>query len=320
MGGLLGELGKKLAERWLTLLVLPGAFYLAVAATGHALGQGAALDVEHLIRTVSDASRAPQVSTLGGQVVLLAAVLFGAAAVGLAAQSLGSGCQRIVLAPGWRGWRWPLAPLARLMVHRRQRRWDAARAAYEQALRLERAPVPSDRPDPARRHRAAQRVARISVERPERPTWSGDRVHAVALRLDQGLHVDLLTVWPHLWLVLPEGVRSELDRARASLDRATALGAWAVLYLPLAWWWWPAAPGAAALAAASVFRTRSAADVYATLLEATSRVHLPDLAEKLQVRTESSGTLMGRAVMHRLSGRFPEPRPAEGPEPRSAER
>lgn len=60
MGGLLGELSKKLAERWLTLLVMPGALYLAIAAAGHTLGQSAALDVELLTHTISDAARAPK--------------------------------------------------------------------------------------------------------------------------------------------------------------------------------------------------------------------------------------------------------------------
>ncbi|WP_326770755.1 hypothetical protein OG978_44460 (plasmid) [Streptomyces sp. NBC_01591] len=38
MGGLLSELGKKLAERWFSLLVLPGALYLAVLAVAQTLG------------------------------------------------------------------------------------------------------------------------------------------------------------------------------------------------------------------------------------------------------------------------------------------
>ncbi|MET9037005.1 hypothetical protein [Streptomyces mirabilis] len=309
MGGLLSELGKKLAERWLTLLVLPGALYLAVAAAGHILGQAAALDVGRLTRAISDAARAPQVTTAGGQVVLLGAVLAGAAAVGLAAQSLGTVVERAALAADWRTWPRPFGALAERRVGHRQRRWDAIRGEYE-ALRLrERAPDPADRPRPRERHLAARRYERISVERPERPTWSGDRVHAAAVRLDRDAHVNLLTVWPHVWLVLPEEVRGEISTARAALTRAAALSGWALLYLPLLWWWWPATLLGATLATIAARRFRTASDTYAVLLEAAVRLHLTDLADKLRIEEQPMGPPLGSAVMRRLSGPVPAPEP-----------
>ncbi|MGW8988111.1 hypothetical protein ACWGQ9_36375 [Streptomyces parvus] len=301
MGGLLSELSKKLAERWLTLLVLPGALYLAIAAAGHTLGQSAALDVERLTHTISDAARAPQVTTIGGQVVLLAAILAGAAATGLAAQSLGSVVERAALAAGWQAWPWLFGALVERHVARRQRRWDAAQAEYEALQLLERAPRPADRPRPRERHRAAHRRERIAVERPERPTWSGDRIHAAAVRLDRDAHANLLIVWPHVWLVLPEEIRGEIGRARTALTRAAVLGGWALLYLALAWWWWPAVPLAATLVVISARRLRAASDTYATLLEASVRLHLADLADKLRIEEQSMGPLLGGAVMRRLS-------------------
>ncbi|MFK0288903.1 hypothetical protein ACIQU6_00250 [Streptomyces sp. NPDC090442] len=305
MGGLLGELGKKLAERWLTLLVLPGALYLAIAVAGHTLGQSAALDVGRLAHAISEAARAPQVTAVGGQALLLAAVLAGAAGAGLAAQSLGSVVERVALAAGWGSWPWPFGELAERHVARRQRRWDAARAEYE-ALRLrERAPRPADRPRPRDRHRATHRCERISVERPERPTWSGDRIHAAAVRLDRDAYVNLLTVWPHLWLVLPEEIRGDIGRARAALTRAAVLSGWALLYLLLAWWWWPAAPLAATLVVISARRLRAASDTYATLLEASVRLHLSDLADKMRIEEQPMGPPLGRAVMRRLSSPAP---------------
>ncbi|MFE7272972.1 hypothetical protein [Streptomyces sp. NPDC057623] len=311
MGGLLGELGKQLAERWLTLLALPGVLFLAVAAAGHTLGHGAALDVGRLVSAVSDAAQHPQVSTVGGQVVLLTAVLAGAAATGLAAQFLGSAVERIALAAGWSAWPRPFGELAERRVARRQRRWDTVRARYETLRLQERAPRPADRPSPRERHRAAHRCRRISVERPERPTWSGDRVHAAAVRLDRDAHVNLLVVWPHLWIVLPEEIRGEIGRARTALARAAVLGGWALLYLPLAWWWWPAAPLAATLVIISAYRLRTASDTYATLLEASVRLHLTDLADQLRIEEQPMGPLLGAAVMRRLSS--PAPVPEAGP-------
>ncbi|MHB6910206.1 hypothetical protein [Streptomyces sp. CB02959] len=310
MGVLLSELSKKLAERWLTLLVLPGALYLAVAAAGYTLGQSAALDVGRLTHAISDAARAPEVTTVGGQVVLLAAVLAGAAATGLAAQSLGSVVERVALAAGWGAWPWLFGDWAERHVARRQRRWNAARAEYEALRLLERAPRPADRPRPRERHRAAHKCERISVERPERPTWSGDRIHATAVRLDRDAHVNLLTLWPHLWLVLPEETRGEIGRVRAALTRAAVLGGWALLYLPLAWWWWPAVPLTATLAVISVRRLRTASDSYATLLEASVRLHLTDLADKLRIEEQPVGPSLGSAVMRRLSSPVPSTEPA----------
>jgi hypothetical protein len=310
VGGLFSDLSKKLAERWLTLLVLPGALYMAVASVGTALGQSAALDVGRLPHAISDAAQAPQVTTVGGQVVLLAAVLAGAAALGLAAQSLGSVVERVALAASWGAWPWLFGELAERHVARRKRRWDAAQAEY-QALRLrERAPRPADRPRPLERHRAAHRCKRISVERPERPTWSGDRIHATAVRLDREAHVNLLILWPHLWLVLPEEIRGEIGRARSALTRAAVLGGWALLYLPLTWWWWPAVPLAATLVVISARRLRTASDTYATLLEASVRLHLSDLADKLRIEDQPVGPLLGGAVMRRLGSSAPVSEPA----------
>ena len=130
MGGFLDELGKELADRWFQLLVLPGAFYLSVAIAAHTLGQSRPFDFHQLTTQVIDWAKSPAATTVGGQVVLLAAALAGATAAGLAAQALGSLTERLTLAAGWSSWKPPLRQLAGKRVKNRRRRWDAPHTTY----------------------------------------------------------------------------------------------------------------------------------------------------------------------------------------------
>ncbi|MFF0490937.1 hypothetical protein ACFYTQ_18110 [Nocardia sp. NPDC004068] len=302
MGGLWSELAKKLAEKWLTMLVLPGAFYLAVAAAALTLGHAHALDVGLLVRRITAYAKDPAVGTTGGQVALLAGILAGAAAVGLCAQAVGTLVEHLALAADWTTWpRLAYRPV-RWAVARRRRRWEAAGAAYDEELRKALAPDPADRPDPVLRHRAARTRARVAVERPERPTWSGDRVHAAAVRLDRDLHLDLATVWPPLWLLLPDAVRTQITDARTASTRAATLAAWSILYVPLTIWWWPAAPLALVIALTARHRIRAATDTYATLLESATWLHIGSLATQLGIEHEGVVTpRLGHAVTRLLT-------------------
>ncbi|MFB7477087.1 hypothetical protein [Kitasatospora sp. NPDC056184] len=327
MGGLLAELGKKLAERWLSLLVLPGALYLAVAAVARALGQAHALDLQRLTDRITGWAGAPAAGTGGGQAVLLAAVLGGAAGIGLAAQALGSLVERIHLAADWRSWPAPARALAERATDSRRRRWkrharewhrlrnaDGARAAMARLTGT----TPARTEDEATALRTAwTAMTRIAPESPDRPTWSGDRVHAAALRLGRDQHFDLAALWPHLWLVLPDTVRGEITAARQGLTRATALSAWALLYLPLAAWWWPALLAAVVLAATGRQRTRAAADTYATLVEAAVRLHARDLDARLGPDLDDPAVQDTNAALmrHLTPSAPPAPEPDPEPEP-----
>lgn len=291
MGGFLSELGKKLAERWLSLLVLPGALYLAVAATARALGHTHPFDLPRLTQQISAWANHPVTSTVGGQVVLLAAMLVGAAAAGLVAQALGSLTERLCLAADWHTWPPPLRQLAARQTTRRRDRWTrAARTWHHHREQDAQALAHGQRTNPATRHAAERAMTRIAPEEPCRPTWSGDRLNAVAVRLERDHHLALATLWPHLWLVLPEETRTQITIARQNLTRATTLTAWALLYLPLTAWWWPAALITAALTLTGWARTRTATDTYALLLEATTRLHTSGLADRLGLNPTSPFT------------------------------
>ncbi|WP_460307764.1 hypothetical protein [Actinocorallia aurea] len=289
MNGFWSGLAGKLAERWLTLLVLPGVLYLAVATAAHKLGWAHALDLGRLTTAISAWAKKPAATTTGGQVVLLSAILLGAAAIGLAAQALNGLVERLALALDWHTWPPPLRSIARRLTRRRQDKWDNAHTLYHQlsteARHARRSGATSTdlTAQRATRHSAYRERIQIGLERPDRPTWSGDRIHAAAIRLDRDLHINLTIVWPYLWAVLPQTARNDLTTSRRALTQATTLTTWALLYLPLTLWWWPALPIALGIAATGWQRTRAATDTHAQLLEATTRLHLTTLSAQLGI-------------------------------------
>ncbi len=313
MGILLSELGKKLAERWMSLLVLPGALYLAVMAGARSLGHAHPFSVSRLTGQITVWADSPVTSTVGGQMVLLAAALAGAAAVGLSAQALGSLAERLSLAADWKTWPPPLRQLARHRATRRRLRWDVLARRYHD-LRdrdLQQLDTLGQRADPTERRDAQDKMIRVAYERPGRPTWSGDRINAVAIRLERERGLDLAVIWPQLWLILPDTTRAEITIVRQALTRSTTLMAWAVMYLLLVVWWWPATLIGIVLAFTGRARTRSAADAYALLLEAAVRLYARDLADHLGFAPTGPLTAEGGAdLTDHLAPGPPPPPPA----------
>ncbi|GAA2439266.1 hypothetical protein [Streptomyces macrosporus] len=311
MDTFLRQLGQKLAEQWLSLLVLPGALYLAVAATARVLGHRHALDPSWLATRITEWAGSPTAAHSGGQVLLLAAVLAGAATVGLAARALGAGLEGAVLAADWRAWPFAARHWAARRTSRRRQRWIRRAQRYETACDDAAARLAAgDPPDPAPRIAAYQALLAVAPDLPDRPTWTGDRIHAAATRLQREYHLEIAVLWPHLWFVLPEHARGELTAARQELSKATVLGGWALLYAPLAWWWWPAAPLALGIALTARRRTRAAADTYAELIEALVRLHTGELTVQLGI-TEVVGRLtpaLGEALTAELSPLPPDTR------------
>ncbi|ALO11706.1 hypothetical protein AQF52_6113 [Streptomyces venezuelae] len=308
MDGFLGKVTEKLAERWLALLVWPGVLFLAAAAAARALGQRHPFDPHRPAAQVTAWAEASSARSLGGQVILLAAVLAAAAVVGMVARGLGSVVERLALAADWETWPGPARALAGRLVHRRGRRWLAARTAYDEAREAGRLAVAEGgRVDSAALRRLRADLLAVGEEEPDRPTWSGDQVHGVVVRFARE-DVDLPLLWPYLWLVLPPPTRTELSEARAAIASATALASWAPLYALLAWWWWPAAPLAAVLAVVARGRIRSAISDWATLVEATARLHLPTLARRLDLAVaDRTADRLGGALTLQL-GTVPPPR------------
>lgn len=291
----LSALGGRIAERWLTLLALPGLFFLAALTTARVLGHAHWSDVGRLRAWLDTLAASPASSSTGTVVLVALGVLAGAAATGAAAQGLGSGVELLWCAE-------PRGPLLRRLADRRARRWSAADAAFRTALvtagraRIEGADDADRLAGIAERHYAAR--GRIAAAPPRHPFAMGDRLAAPGYRLWRAHRLDLGAAWPHLWLLAPDGTRAELQAARARLSASARLCAWGVGYLALALWWWPAAVVGGVAVVSGVRRGRAAAEAFGELTEALADLHLRELAAVLGVDCDGG---VDRVVGERLS-------------------
>lgn len=166
MSTVLAELGKKYAERWVSLLVLPGLLFVAAVFAATALGHS--LDIGRLTRTVEQ--MAASVSQQSGNLAVAVAVVPElSAAAGLAATAVAKLVARLWFGP------WP----ATLLVNRRIKRWNAAAREFD-AVRNDTASASAPEYQARLDSLAAKRNA-VSLGPPERPTWMGDR-HARSAR------------------------------------------------------------------------------------------------------------------------------------------
>ncbi len=202
-------------------------------------------------------------------------------------------------------WALPADPApAAWLLRRRQGVWDEATRRLKAAI-LQAAQPPHPGLDPARaaaRVRALQRRRdRLGPARPVCPTRIGDRFARTTTRAGAVNGVDdFALVWPRLWTVLPEELRTDIATARSGYASTARLAAWGLLFTLLAAVWWPAALIGPAVLACAVPRSRAAADALAELIESATDLHLGDLAERLGITSLSTAGGAGQAVTARL--------------------
>ncbi|MEU0519997.1 hypothetical protein [Streptosporangium sp. NPDC006007] len=280
MNGFLGEIGKKLAERWATLLALPGFLYMAVATAAHTLGWGHALDMGLLSRRIDQWARNPSLQSAGGAMLIVVAVLAGSVAVGLASATLGRLVSHVWTLPGGR-------PPASWVAQWRRGRSRRAKSEADD---------PGATPD--RILAAIDRADRVCLVEADRPTWVGDRLRACRIRVEHAYGLDLDAVWPRLWLLVPDSTRTEIAAARDAYSASARLMGWALLYLLLTIWWWPAALIGVIVGVTAQIKARDTTGVLADLLESTVDLHVRELATRLG-HPDSGGPLTcgeGRTV------------------------
>ncbi|MCX4821430.1 hypothetical protein OG883_16260 [Streptomyces sp. NBC_01142] len=288
MTGFFQALASQLAAKWVSLLLLPGALFTATAWIAAHLGHAHALDVGRLDDTVSVNYRSLSHGSTGAQILTVIVFLLAATGVGLVVQALAGPTRAL-----WLG-RWPGWAAARLVRHRRNR-WNSLVQRRRSAAGITDAVARQAAVDAA-----AARINRMALAEPGRPTWMGDRIHAVEQVSFDRYGLDLTFCWSRLWLVLPDSVRTEITVANSAFAGAVAVGAWTVPYLGLACVWWPAAVVAVFVGVTGWARGRSAVADLGALAEAAVDLHGRSLAQALGVggtdATMPLDTTEGKAV------------------------
>ena len=246
MTDLIATVGKKITERWLAAILLPGLVYMAIIGWALLTGQRHALDLPWLAARLADLWQ-NHASSPGTAVVATALALAGAGLAGVAATMIADdGVHRLWTMRGPKAW---------LAIRR-----DRTKAAWQG-----RNPRPPDRYLPERAIVIGERFRLI-----------GERVHA-----QYGLSVT--AAWPRVWILTNADTRTLISVAHRRYYSDAALAAWGLLYLPWTVQWWPAAVIAAAALTLGHRRARASSAVLATLIEATVDAHSKELAEALGV-------------------------------------
>ena len=121
------------------------------------------------------------------------------------------------------------------------------------------------------------------------------------MRVHRAYGLDLTVVWPRLWTVLPDHLRTDISTAQLAYTSASTLTGWAVLYGALGALWWPALPIGVVLAGVGVLRARTASATVSDLVETAADLYSPTLAE--QLRSPASGPFIA-ALGHEISDRL----------------
>ncbi|UED87583.1 hypothetical protein [Streptomyces profundus] len=253
MDGVLNSLGTKFAERWVTLLALPGVVFaltLALSWWLHPVGAAHALDPTVLGDRL-DQTPPRWLTHTAHRLVLAALMTLLAVASAAAATELGRLIARWWLGRG-RLSQALLAPLRRRRVRRAEREAPPG-------------------------HHVPTRYL------PERATRIGDHLLLAERRVAAQYGVLLVRAWPRLWQLCDDNERAPLQ---ATWDRYTAAAvrsAWALGYLALGVLWWPAAVAGGALYLSAWAAARRAAAELGVLIEALTDTKLLALAEALGV-------------------------------------
>jgi hypothetical protein len=260
----------KLAERWASIAAPAVVFWAAALLAWSYAGPGWSR-LEVISDWLNKQKPMALLATLVGALVVIATST-------IVVQRLASPVLRLL--EGY----WP-CPFHRLAESFR-RRAELRKAEDKAAWDLLQAAIEENEPT------AQQRVKLAHLERRRRylpvkdsellPTRIGNILRASETRPRHRYGLDLVMVWPRLWLVLPDAARQELASARRSLDASVAAAVWGAAFLafiPLTWW---ALVGLVVSVASVLVWVPARAEVFADLTEASVELYRTSLYRHLR--------------------------------------
>ncbi|WP_410627052.1 hypothetical protein [Amycolatopsis sp. cmx-8-4] len=295
MNGFLEELGKKAAERWLTLLVLPGVVWSLSSLAAFTLSHRKPLDVRPAINAFTKAiDHTPTTTSI---IFLTVGILGASIAAGMLSSALAVAIRRLWGIPGrrrparwlvtWRNWRWErhgqkIDELTRLAISAAADT-DSDHSRPSDGVDEFQVPatgVPIVTAAPGFTEAYARRDA-VSLDRPVRPTWLGDRWQSTVSRVYRAHGLDLTIAWPRLWSILPDSLRGDISTAQAAYINSSIQMAWAALYVASSALWWPLSLAAIGAAVTAIIRARACTETLCSLIETAADLHANNLAKQL---------------------------------------
>jgi hypothetical protein len=278
-------LGGKLVDRWVAVSIPALAFWLVILlAWLHSRGGIAVLQKP---LAWLDQQTAPI------QIGVMLAILLGVAASAAIVEALTTPVLRLL--EGY--WPAPLHPLRTLLVRRIEKHVARLGDMFQQLAR----PVSEGTATPEEREayvRVDQQLRRFPANGAYLPTRVGNILRTAESRPGDKYGLDAVTVWPHLWLLLPESTQRELAAARRSLNTAVAALIWGVLLMAFTPWSWLVVPaGLAVVLLAWLYRIPTHAEIFAALVEAAFDLY------RLPLYSHLRWPLPANPAAERLAGR-----------------
>ncbi|MER5194379.1 hypothetical protein ACWD3J_08900 [Streptomyces sp. NPDC002755] len=218
----------KLVERWLATGFAASVYWLALSVLWML---GTSRPREEAARRLRDFARLDT----GEQVALLLIGLVVLAGSSLLMQQLTLPALQL-LEGYWPRW---AEPMSRRLRRRHVRRAAVYETEADPLLRrrlglsaAEGGGPPLDRDELVRLGRLEEKLRWIPPAGRTLATRVGNVLRAAETEPLDKYGLDAMVLWPHLWAVLPDGLRQDLAAARRRVDGATAAGLWGLLLLP----------------------------------------------------------------------------------------
>ncbi|NET40265.1 MAG: hypothetical protein F6K19_51430 [Cyanothece sp. SIO1E1] len=114
------------------------------------------------------------------------------------------------------------------------------------------------------------------------PTRLGNILRAAENRSLDKYGLDAVICWPRLWLILPDGVKKEVQEARTELNTAARAWLWSLLFLIWVMWAWWAIPISLLSSLFAYHWMLAAAITYGEMVESTFDLHRIALYQSLR--------------------------------------